>query len=129
MTITTAGLLFSAALLVGMLALLEVGWRLGLKDRQTDLQRDQLDTLETAVFALLGLLIAFTFAHAASRFDSHRQLIIDEANAVNTAYHRIDLTPSESRPQLQELMRHYVDTRLEIYKRISGTEGPPHLND
>jgi len=130
MTATTAGMLFATGLFVGMLALLEAGWRLGGKHRNlSGAQREELSTLETAVFALLGLLIAFTFAHASSRFDTHRQLIIDEANAVRTAYRRVDLTAPESRPQLQALLRHYVDMRLSIYSRIRNTDRAPHMND
>ena len=47
--------------------------------------------VEGAVFALLGLLLAFTFAGAASRFDDRRKLIVEESNAIGTAYLRLDL--------------------------------------
>ena len=49
--------------------------------------------VEGAVFALFGLLVAFSFSGAAERFDVRRQLIVEEANAIGTAYLRIDLTP------------------------------------
>jgi hypothetical protein len=38
--------------------------------------------VDGAVFALLGLLIAFAFSGAASRFDARRQLIVQEANMI-----------------------------------------------
>lgn len=41
--------------------------------------------VEGAVFALGGILIAFTFLGAASRFDMRRQLVLEEANAGGTA--------------------------------------------
>ena len=53
---------------------------------------------EAAVFGLLGLLIAFTFSGAASRFEDRRHLITEEANAIGTAYLRIDLLPGDAQP-------------------------------
>jgi hypothetical protein len=50
-----------------------------------------------AIFGLMGLLIAFTFSGAASRFDERRHLIVQEANAIGTFYLRLDLLPAESR--------------------------------
>jgi hypothetical protein len=41
--------------------------------------------VEGAVFSLRGLLVACTFLGAASRFDSRRQLVLEEANAIGTA--------------------------------------------
>ncbi|MGC1747998.1 MAG: hypothetical protein WA778_08390 [Pseudolabrys sp.] len=41
-----------------------------------------LTTVEGAVFALIGLLLAFTISGALQRFDERRQLVIQEANAV-----------------------------------------------
>ena len=74
--------------------------------------------VEGAVFGLLGLLIAFTFSGAAARFDARRQLIVDESNCIGTAYLRISLLPDEAQPPLRELFRHYVDSRLETYKKL-----------
>src|SRR5262245_7567760 len=48
-------------------------------------------SLEAAVFALMGLLIAFTFSGALTRFDVRRVQAVDEANAIGTAYLRVDL--------------------------------------
>lgn len=75
-------------------------------------------SLETAVFALLGLLIAFTFAGALSRFDTRRTQIVDEANAIGTAYLRIQLVPASVQPKLRETFRSYVDSRIEAYRRL-----------
>jgi hypothetical protein len=54
-----------------MLSMLEAGRRFGLARRQheTDSDRGNLSAIEGAVFAVFGLLIAFTFSGAASRFN------------------------------------------------------------
>jgi hypothetical protein len=74
--------------------------------------------VEGAIFGLLGLLIAFTFSGAASRFDTRRQLIVEEANAIGTAYLRLDLLLADAQPALRERFRQYVDARLEVYRKL-----------
>ena len=53
---------------------------------------------------LLGAL-AFTFSGAASRFDARRALAVEEANAVSTAYARVDMLPASFQPGMRELFR------------------------
>lgn len=77
-------------------------------------------TVHGAVFALLGLMIAFTFSGAATRFDHRRDLIVEEANNIGTAYLRIGLLPEATRGPLQDTFRQYVDSRLETYR--AGTD-------
>ena len=73
--------------------------------------------VEGAVFALFGLLMAFTFSGAASRFNEKRMLIAEEANTIETAYLRLHMVP-ESAPKIQDLFREYVDSRLKTYRLL-----------
>lgn len=77
-----------------------------------------LGSLEGAVFALLGLLIAFTFSGAAQRFDERRVHAVDEVNAIGTAWLRLDLVPTAAQPALRDTMRAYVDARIATYKAV-----------
>lgn len=107
-------------LLLGMLILLDVGRRIGAKRLASDPEgaRAGTGTVEGAVFALLGLLIAFTFSSAASRFDARRDLIVQETNAIGTAWLRLDLLPASAQPAIRESFRRYVDSRLETYRKL-----------
>jgi hypothetical protein len=80
-------------LFLGMLLLQEIGRRIRLRRlaRDPDQAEAGFGVVEGAVFGLMGLLIAFTFSGAASRFDTRRQLVVEEANAIGTAYLRLDL--------------------------------------
>jgi hypothetical protein len=111
---------FAVALFVGILVLLEVGRRVGKRQlkRDPDGARTGVTGVEGAIFGLLGLLIAFTFSGAASRFDARRKLITDEVNAIGTAWLRLDLLPEDAQPKLRDLFRRYLDSRLETYRRI-----------
>jgi hypothetical protein len=79
-------------------------------------------SLEAAVFALMGLLIAFTFSGALTRFDARRIQAVDEANAIGTAYLRIALLPASAQPKLRETMRTYVDARIATYRKLPDLE-------
>jgi hypothetical protein len=57
--------------------------------------------MEAAVFALLGLLLGSSFAGGTSRLDARRELILQEANAIDTAYLRLDLLPSTEQPEMR----------------------------
>jgi hypothetical protein len=114
------GAMLALGLFLGMLLFLEIGYRIGVRRiaKEPETARAGLGTVEGAVFALLGLLIAFTFSGAAARFDSRRQLIIEETNAIGTAYLRLDLLPADKQPAIRDLFRRYLDTRLSAYKKM-----------
>lgn len=120
MSVTSAWILAVLGLFVGMLSLIELGRRLGQRRMARNLEgaRAGLGAVEGAVFGLLGLLIAFTFQGAASRFDTRRALIVEEANAVSTAWARLDMLPVAAQPPLRDLFRRYLDARIEIYQRM-----------
>src|SRR6201998_1533269 len=111
--------LYSLFLFLGMLILLETGRRLGVmrRPKESDGERGNLGSVEGAVFALFGLLMAFTFSGAASRFNEKRMLIAEEANTVETAYLRLHLVP-QSEPRIQDLFRQYLDSRLKTYRLL-----------
>lgn len=75
-------------------------------------------SLEAAVFALMGLLIAFTFSGALTRFDERRAQAVNEMNAIGTAYLRVALLPASAQPKLRETMRSYVDSRIATYRKL-----------
>jgi hypothetical protein len=113
-------LVFAVLLFIGMLILLETGRRFGVRRRakEVDGERGNLGPIEGAVFALFGLMVAFTFSGAASRFNEKRMLVAEEANAIDTAYLRVHLVSRDAQPALQELFRRYVDSRVETYRRL-----------
>jgi len=110
----------AVALFVGILLCLGVGRWLGRRAiaRHHDAELPSVGSLEAAVFALLGLLIAFTFSGGLTRFDQRRAQAVDEANAIGTAYLRIDLLPAAAQPRLRDTFRQYVDARIATYRKL-----------
>jgi len=111
--------LSTAGLFAAMLLFAEIGRRIGLARLARDASSLAAGTsaAEGAVFGLLGLLIAFSFSGAASRFEDRRHLIVEEANAIGTAYLRLELLPAGPRTELQALFRRYLDVRIATYRQ------------
>jgi hypothetical protein len=79
--------------------------------------------LLSAVLGLLALLLGFSFSMAMDRYDTRRQLVVQEANALGTTWLRIQLLDEPDRTVMSDLMRRYVDARLGWSN--SPAESPP----
>jgi len=106
-------------MLGGMLLALEIGFRVGRKRRVPGETNDEISAVVAAVLGLLGLALAFTFSAASERLTVRRAQIVEEANAIGTAYLRLDLLAPEDQPPLRALFRDYVESRIETFERIS----------
>jgi hypothetical protein len=120
MGLITLAPLLCILLFVGIIALFEVGRRIGISRIAADPEgaHKGVGAVEGSVFALVGLLIAFTFSGAATRFDARRDLLVQETNAIGTAWLRIDLLPTNDQPAMRELFREYLDARLGVYRKL-----------
>jgi hypothetical protein len=103
-----------------MLLLLELGRRFRINHKIPT----ESSVIEGAIFGLFGLLLAFTFSGAAARYDTHRQLLVEETNDIGTAYLRLDLLPPASQPALRQLFRDYATSRLGLYNAVSEEISP-----
>lgn len=121
-------------ILVLLLALLFValrlGWVLGQKDRKDSDESEisQMRGLQGAMLGLLALLLGFTFSMAVQRFDTRREIIVNEANSIGTAYLRADVADEPERSALQQLLARYVDLRVEFYKAGSDEAKQDAIN-
>jgi hypothetical protein len=109
--------LIAAAFFLCSLFLLNYGRRLGLRYLHKDVgTMAGLTTVEGAVFALIGLLLAFMISGALQRFDERRQLVIQEANAATTAHDRLALFEGDVARYLQIKLKDYVQARIDLYR-------------
>jgi hypothetical protein len=95
-------------------------WR---KGQGTQSQLGIVKVAEGTVFALFGLLVAFSFSGAYTRFEERKIKIIDEVNAIEVAYHRIDLLKPALQPVMRTLIKNYIDDRIATYKRLAEFHG------
>jgi hypothetical protein len=66
-----------------------------------------------ASMALLGLLLAFTFAIALGRYDQRRLAVVAESNAIGDFYTCASLLQEPFRSKLQEVIRVYAQGQLD----------------
>lgn len=111
-------LLSFAGLVLLMLIFLEIGRLISARAIKQGIKSNTSGSgpVETIVFGLLGLLIAFTFTGAESRLEYRRQLIINATNAIGTAYARSDLLSPEVQPKMRSLLKEYTLVRAKVYQ-------------
>ncbi len=113
----TSALFIAVALLIGILFFYLAGVRLGNYQKQNnpDAKAEGVGPLEGALLGLLALLLSFTFSMSASRYDTRRSLIIQEANNIGTAILRADMYPDSIRLEFRKDLQLYLETRIAYY--------------
>src|SRR4051795_11665567 len=103
-----------------MLVCIELGRSLGLRqlEYRPESSNGGVGVVEGSVFGLLGLMLAFTFSGAARRFDERRHLVVEEVNAIGTAWKRIDMLPPDAQPEIRDGFRRYVDATMAAYRKL-----------
>jgi hypothetical protein len=116
----TNEVVIQCVLLALMLIAVEIGFRLGRKAEANTRPetKAQIAIVEGALLGVLALLLGFTMSMAASRFETRKQLVLDEANAIRTAYLRAQLLPAPEGSEITGLLRRYIEVRARY-----GTSG------
>ena len=103
----------------------ELGYRFA-RNRQLRAQEEkdaQVSSMVGPILGLLAFMLAFTFGLAGARFEDRRKIVLEEANAISTAYLRTAIIPEPMRTEARNLFREYVDVRLE------GVQQPGKLDE
>jgi hypothetical protein len=104
-----------AVLMVVMTVTAEIGFRLGRRwhPRTDDARRGHLASVMGSLLGLLALLLSFTFAMSANRYDTRRQMVMSEANALGTLYLQSSVLPDAPRKAFKQILRQYVAFRAQ----------------
>lgn len=79
---------------------------------KTDEDEGPIGIAGNATLGLLAFILAFTFGLTAARFDSRKQLFLDEVTAIETTAMRADLIPEPHRTEVRELIHKYIELRM-----------------
>ena len=109
---------FFVTLLVVLLAI-EAGFQIGLyRNRRRGAEREApLSAMTGAHLALLAFIMAFSFNMAAGHYDARKALVLQEANALGTAYLRAGLVPEPMSGEIRRLLREYTAVRASVTER------------
>lgn len=64
---------------------------------------------------LMSLLLSFTFSLAVNRYDTRRALVLEEANAIGTAWQQAQILPEPHRTPLVRQLRDYAQVRIGFF--------------
>jgi uncharacterized membrane protein (Fun14 family) len=105
----------AVTLLALMAVCVELGHRSGRSrtSKNTEASRAHINGIQAAILGLLALLLAFTFSLALQRFDTRSEAVVDEANAIGTAFLRADLLPPSLRDEARIAISRYLDARVQ----------------
>ena len=104
-------------LVILLVSVSEFAWRMGFASSRKKSEADKdSGTVRSAVLALLGLLLGFSFAVAAARHEARRELLVEEANSIGTTARRAQLLPESHAANVVQLLRKYVPLRIEAHR-------------
>jgi hypothetical protein len=109
-----------------MLGFCEAGYQVGahFRKKQDHEATVSLGPLLGGLLGMLAFVLAITFSITASQHNLRKENVILEANAIGTAYLRADLLDEPTASEVKELLREYVDIRLQA---ASGGDLPTIL--
>jgi len=112
--------IYGGAFAVVILSIL-LGYALGQfqRRRAIDYSEGPVGAVVGAMLGLLAFILAFTFGIVTSRFDTRKQLLLADVNAIATATMRADLLPEPHRTECRALMKRYLDLRVEASRDVS----------
>lgn len=93
----------------------EAGYRFARQRQQRSAEEKEsnLGGMVGGTLGLLAFMLAFTFGLAGSRFEARREIVLTEANAIGTTYLRGAILPEPMGTDARNLLREYVDVRLQ----------------
>lgn len=110
-----SSVLIIGVLFVSLVLAIEAGYRVGRKAQpfSTEATTSHVSAVQASLLGVLALLLGFTFSLSLQRYDSRSEAVVDEANAIGTAYLRAQLLPPSVRSEVQTLLSSYVDERVQ----------------
>lgn len=119
--ISTEAWVLSAFLFVGMILFAWLGNKAGKRWRESESaksaeEKSGFGALEAGLFGLFGFVLAITFGMSVNRYDTHRNILVEEANDIGTAVLRADLYPDSIRLAFRKDFKEYVEARIAYYE-------------
>ncbi len=102
------------AILAGCMVLaIESGYRIGRRKAKSasDTSRSQVNAIQAALLAILGLLLGFNISLSLQRFESRSLNVVEEANSLGTTYLRAQMLPQGQQAAARALLQDYLDVR------------------
>ena len=84
-------------------------------------QREPFGVLQAAMLGFMALVLAFGLSLAVGRYENRRAAVVDEANALGTAYLRAQTIAEPERTPSLDLLRQLTDVSVDIAETVPGS--------
>lgn len=116
----TYALAYSVSLLAGLVVCLKIGHMMG-RRHQAMAKASGGSALDGVVFAVLGLLLGFSFSASIDTYTAHRAFLFKEANDISLAFAKVDLLPEDDQVPLRAMLLEYAAMRLAATEAAIGS--------
>jgi hypothetical protein len=96
---------------VGLLLCVKLGFHFRRGDEQSD---SQIGSARDRLNLLLSLLLGFMLPIAQPHYDQRKELIVDEANAIDVVHFRAEMLPEPFRGKILVKLRGYLNSRTDF---------------
>jgi len=116
--------LMFAGMVVFVLLFLELGYRTGVvfHRRSAGEKESPVSVISGSILGLAAFMLAFSFGIVSNRYDTKKELVREDANAIRTVWKRAEFLPEPDRAETMGLLRGYVDNRLAFSERRADTD-------
>ena len=122
---TTREIFIQFAFLLLLVVATEAGFRFGRRAAaKAERVGSQISSVEAGILAVLGLLLGFTMSMSVTRYETRKQLVLQEANALGTSCLRAQLLPEPARKEVLDLLHQYIEIRVAYG---DSREDPEHI--
>lgn len=87
----------------------------------SDTLREPFGVMQAALLGLVALILAFGLSLAVGRYEARRAAVVDDANAIGTAYLRAQTLAEPTRSRSLALFVRYTDTSIRLSKTVPGS--------
>ena len=89
--------------------------------RHKEALREPFGVVQAALLTLVGLVLAFGLAMAVARYERRRAAVVDDANAIGTAYLRAQTLHEPVRGRSLPLFVRYTDASIDLTRSVPGS--------
>jgi hypothetical protein len=120
--------LFGTVVVILLFAANEIGFRIGSRHSRRGEPHDRhlagIGTITAGMLGLLAFTLSLTINIAQNRFELRRSLVLQEANAIQTAWLRAGLIPGTQGTTIRGLIEQFAHIQLAYVSANSFTEEP-----
>lgn len=84
--------------------------------------KEPFGVLQGALLGVVGLILAFGLSLAVGRYETRREVLVDETNKIGTTYLRAQTLPEPQRSRSLDLLIEYTESAVQLSESVPGSD-------